>query len=69
MDQLHFPTTLFTVGSLDWALAKSSRAMELDADALAPELFNSVIDVYAKVYAIAKMVAVALLNYGVEVSL
>ncbi|RJE22186.1 hypothetical protein PHISCL_05472 [Aspergillus sclerotialis] len=66
LDQLHFPTTLYTVGSIDWELAKTSRAMELDADGLSEIQFNSIIDVYTKVYAIAKLMSVTLLSYGVE---
>lgn len=67
LDQLHFPTTPYTVGSIDWELAKTSRAMELDADGLSATQFNSIIDVFAQVYAIAKLMSVTLLNYGVEV--
>lgn len=61
------PTVPYAVGSKDWASIALSGKADGDTIELSEANFKSLLSVFSRVYAIAKIVCIILLNYGVEV--
>lgn len=66
----HQPTTPYAIGSADWVLPVSPRSSPVNpknVHGVSRESFYTVLEVFTKVYCVAKIAYVALTNYEVEV--
>lgn len=61
------PSGPYSIGSTDWAFPSRSMVSSVDVDEVSENGRNSVLGVFTRVYSVAKVVMVVLLNYGVEV--
>lgn len=69
MEPYREPIRPYTIGDVDWSLGSPSRASPINniIDDEFEDDLNSVLAVFCKVYSVAKILSVALVNYGLEV--
>ncbi|RMJ25688.1 hypothetical protein PHISP_03419 [Aspergillus sp. HF37] len=68
MEPYREPLRPYTIGDVDWSLGSPSRASPINniIDDEFEDGLNSVLAVFSKVYSVAKILSVALVNYGLE---